>query len=131
MPPDPTVLGFSNRWYAAVLEHSATADLGGGVAIQHVTAPYFLATKAEAFQSRGRGDFLTSKDIEDFIAVLDGRPTVLDEVRAAASDVRQYLREVAAAWLALDGFVYAVEGYLQGDEPRVRVVLGRMAQLAR
>jgi hypothetical protein len=38
------------------------------------------------------------------------------------------LRSAAGSW---DAFVYAVEGYLQGDEPRVKVVLGRVSDLAK
>jgi hypothetical protein len=32
-----------------------------------VTAPYFLATKIEAFYGRGKKDFLASHDMEDII----------------------------------------------------------------
>jgi hypothetical protein len=131
MAPDPAVLGFSNRWYRAALEHSALTDIGDGVIIRHVTAPYFLATKAEAFHSRGREDFIASKDMEDFIAVTDGRVTIVDEVQMSATDVRDYLRQKAVSWLRSETFVYAVEGYLQGDKARVDVVLQKMGHMAR
>ena len=39
-----------------------------------VTAPYFMATKIEAFYGRGGDDFLGSHDMEDIITVIDGRP---------------------------------------------------------
>jgi hypothetical protein len=33
----------------------------------------FVATKLEAFASRGGGDFLTSHDLEDVLNIVDGR----------------------------------------------------------
>jgi hypothetical protein len=47
------------------------------------TSPYLLATKLEAFRGRGDGDFAGSTDIEDIILIIDGRPSVLEEVRHA------------------------------------------------
>jgi len=52
---------------------------------------YFLATKLEAFDHRGGGDFLLSRDVEDVIAVLDGRPEIVDEVREVDAELRIYL----------------------------------------
>jgi hypothetical protein len=41
----------------------------------------------EAFDGRGKGDYLASHDIEDIIAVLDGRPVIVDEVKRAEPDL--------------------------------------------
>ena len=41
-----------------------------------VTAPLFAALKLDASLSRGSSDILLSKDLEDLIAVLDGRPAL-------------------------------------------------------
>ena len=46
-----------------------------------VTAPVFLATKLEAFRGRGQGDFLFSHDLEDLMAVVDGRAALVEECR--------------------------------------------------
>ena len=62
-----------------------------GPHIQVVTAPYFLATKLEAFNSRGNRDFLGSHDFEDLVSVIDGRPELLDEVERANPPLTQYL----------------------------------------
>src|SRR5439155_22920310 len=40
------------------------------LSIRLVTAPYFIATKYEAFIGRGRGDYLASHDFEDLMAVI-------------------------------------------------------------
>ena len=80
MPTDAQILGFGNRWYASAVEHAVNIQLPSGKPIRMVSAPYFLITKLEAFDGRGRGDYLGSHDIEDLIAVLDGRPSIVDEV---------------------------------------------------
>jgi hypothetical protein len=51
-----------------------SVELPSGAGVRSVSAPYFLATKLEAFDGRGSGDYLTSHDIEDLVAVIDGRP---------------------------------------------------------
>ena len=73
MPIEGTVLGFSNRWYRGALETARPATLASGATIRLITAPFFLGTKMEAFRGRGDGDFFASHDLEDFIAVIEGR----------------------------------------------------------
>ncbi|MHB8744477.1 MAG: hypothetical protein ACYC9L_15330 [Sulfuricaulis sp.] len=46
-----------------------------------VTAPYFLVTKLAAFDNQGKGDRATSHDMEDIVAVLDGRPEIINKVK--------------------------------------------------
>ena len=50
-----------------------------------------MATKLEAFRQRGQSDPYGSRDLEDIVAVVDGRPELVMECRAASSDVRSYL----------------------------------------
>jgi len=88
MPVIEQVLGFSNRWYRMARAQSEERELPGGVRIRVALAPLFLATKMEAFRSRGRGDFVASHDIEDIIAVVDGRPSVADEAKLAPAQLR-------------------------------------------
>jgi len=83
MPALERVLGFTNRWYRQARKYSEERELPGGVRIRAVTAPLFLATKIEAFRSRGREDLVASHDLEDLIAVVDGRAALVGEVNAA------------------------------------------------
>ena len=57
MPTDERILGFSNRWYENALETAQDTRLPSGTRIRAVTPPYLLATKLEAFRSRGGGDY--------------------------------------------------------------------------
>jgi len=76
MPLDEKVLGFSNRWYEAALRNSVLVTLEPSLQIRHITAPLFLATKLEAFKGRGKGAYYGSHDLDDALAVVDGRPSL-------------------------------------------------------
>jgi len=56
MPTDEDILGFSNQWYSDALKNSMTYEIEKNLSIKIVTAPYFLATKIEAFFGRGKND---------------------------------------------------------------------------
>lgn len=55
-----TVLSFGNRWYKDVLDSAVEHSLLEDIHIKAVAAPYFLATKLEAFKDRDNGDYLGS-----------------------------------------------------------------------
>src|SRR5271156_5248306 len=129
MPLDPAILGFSNRWYEGALRTSRQAILSKDITIRVITAPYFLGTKLEAFRGRGKEDFFASHDLEDFVAVIDGRSTILKEIADSPSDVREYLVEAAASLLGESRFLDAVPGFVI-DSGRVPLILERLHQLA-
>ena len=110
MPLDEKILGFSNRWYRAAMEAATTHQLLRDLEIRVVTAPYFLATKIEAFKGRGRGDFLASHDLEDLIFVIDGRSTIVEEVQTETPLLREYLHTEITGLLAAPGFIDALLG---------------------
>lgn len=64
MPLEKSVFGFSNIWYRGALEAAHRVTLPSGTEIRIITAPFFLATKMEAFRGRGRGDFFASHDLK-------------------------------------------------------------------
>lgn len=74
--------GPSNRWYPSAIKESEAIDIGGGTVVRTISAVHFLATKLEAFASRGQGDLVASHDIEDVVAVIDGRESLLDELES-------------------------------------------------
>lgn len=134
MPTEPSVLGFSNRWYPSSAAHAERVTLPTGPEIRLVAAPYFLATKLEAFRGRGGSDFLASHDLEDIVAVVDGRAELPREVSEAKDDVREFLATEVGGLLANRDFQDALPGHLRGDpasQARVAVVLGRMEEIAK
>lgn len=91
MPTDERVLGFSNRWYPAAIAGATVVALPSGTRIRLISAPAFLATKFEAFATRGANDQMASHDFEDIINVLDGRPAVVAEIAEAGGELGDYL----------------------------------------
>ena len=116
MPVEGSFMGFRGAWFRAVCDSSWSVEVGPGVTVRVARAPELLATKAEAFADRGRDDFVLSKDIQDFISLVDGRPELVDEVRDSPAEVRQYICEVVGKWLPDGAFMEALSGHLPGDD---------------
>jgi hypothetical protein len=133
MPLDEKILGFSNRWYKDAMEHAQRYELEADLQIRLVTAPYFCATKIEAFRGRGKGDYLSSHDLEDLITVVDGRPELVDELRSAPDDVRSYIAAAVSELLETSAFIDALPGYLLHDaasQARITIVLERLTEIS-
>src|SRR4030065_169185 len=88
MPGLEEILGFSTPWYPLALETAALQALPSGTVIRLVAAPVFLATQLEAFSGRGNNDYLFSHDLGDFLAVIDGRDSLIDDCRASRAELR-------------------------------------------
>ena len=116
-------------------EDAATEfEIEPGLRVRLVTAPYFCATKLEAFRGRGKGDYLASHDLEDLITVADGRSDLLDELRSAPDDVRSYIAGAIGQMLKAPQFIDALPGYLLPDsasQARINQLLGRMTKMSK
>ena len=134
MPTDEEILGFSNRWYKNAMLHSAVQLVADDMAIRLVTAPYFLATKIDAFHNRGADDFFASHDMEDIITLLDGRPEIVEEVNVAPADVRGFLADEFERFVKNRAFLDALPGHLMPDlasQQRVPVLMERIRAVAK
>jgi hypothetical protein len=132
MPIDARVLGFSNRWYPAAIETAQVWQIAGHD-VRVVTAALFIATKLEAFRGRGRGDVFASHDLEDIVAVVDGRPGIVAEVGGADSEVRLYIASAVRSLLADPDFVDALPAFLLPDvasQARRAIVEERLGALS-
>ena len=131
MPTDASVLGFSNRWYPAAIETAQVQQVAGHD-VRIVTPPLFIATKLEAFHGRGADDVFASHDLEDIVAVVDGRPEIVAEVAAADPDVHAYITAKVRALLDNADFIEALPGFLlpdAGSQARRRVLEERFRAL--
>lgn len=130
VPLDEKVLGFANPWYRAGYEASVLIALEDGLNLKHLSAPYFLATKFEAFKDRGGNDVFLSHDLEDIMTVVEGRLNLVAEVEAAADLVRQHIARSVVGLLGLPAFANALPGLLSDPEQEISVLarLGRIAQ---
>ena len=133
MPTSAAILGFSNRWYEGAIRSASQIQLDTDLVIRLVSGPYFLGTKMEAFRTRGHNDFRISSDLEDIIAVVDGRIELLEETRSESLELRRYLGSAFRALLASQDFLDALPGHLLPDtasQQRAAVILERIAALA-
>lgn len=134
MPTREDILGFANPWYPLALQTAEPVSLPSGGIINRVSAPCFVATKLAAFEGRGRGDYMTSHDMEDLVAVLDGRPELVREIEDCPADLRSHLADSFTGLLADADFLQALPGHLPGDaasQARVDLLIQRMEQTSR
>lgn len=130
MPTDEKILGFSNGWYAPAIESAIWFSLPSGNKIRIVSAPYFIATKIEAFKGRGNNDYFTSRDIEDIITLVDGREELGSEVAEIGGALEGYISKSIGGFLDQSDFEYAVESAVRSDAARAAVIFGRLEALA-
>jgi hypothetical protein len=122
MPTEASILGFDNRWQGEAFPHAVDVLLPSGRSISAIPPPYLLATKLEAFRTRGKGDFYGSRDFGDVVALVDGREELADEVAAAPASLREYVSGQLAELSRLPVFDSGLEGALpSGPETQSRV----------
>jgi hypothetical protein len=133
MPATAEIFGFSNKWYPTAVAQAQRYQLADGPSIRLISPSCFLATKLEAFANRGQGDFL-SHDLEDVIAVIDGRPTMEKEIESAMPEIRDFLSREIARLLTNEAFVESLPGQLRGDsagQARLPGLIARLHRIAR
>jgi len=133
MPIDPKVLGFGNQWYEPAIKHAQEYLLPSGKTIKLISTPYFLITKLDAFEGRGENDYLMSHDIEDIIAVFDGRAELVDDVNSAEAGLVTELSKRFSDLLKDSRFIEAVPGHMPADtisQQRVSAVFKAMEFIA-
>jgi len=114
MPIDEAIIGFSNHWYKAAIEHAIKVKLPSSIEIQVVSPTYFIATKFEAFAGRGKGDYF-SHDLEDIIFVMENRNRLIFELMDCTDDLKQYFSNEAAKLLN-DDFLNVLPGLLNNPD---------------
>lgn len=129
MPLEESVLGFSNRWYASAYRTRQRVELPNGSGLYCIDGPHFLATKLEAFKGRGSGDFVLSHDLEDLVRVVDGRPSLIEEVAIADEQLRSHIAQGIQALLEDSYFMQAIPGYFESGYDRLGILSKRLQSL--
>lgn len=75
-------------------------------------------------------DFQASHDLEDFVAVLEGRADIDSEIEQSERDVRTYLAAAAANLLAESRFLDVLPGFVL-DDGRVPMILERLSSITK
>ena len=86
-------------------------------------------TKLAAFNDRGNGDYLGSSDIEDVVAVLDGRPGIIDEIKESHQKLKIALVQEFVSLLQNEDFIDALPGHLI-DRQRAPTIIKRLQTIA-
>ncbi|MFA5182974.1 MAG: hypothetical protein WC405_16775 [Syntrophales bacterium] len=132
MPTQEEILGFSNRWYLPAVKNADQLQLEDDLTIKLVSPPYFLATKIDAFNGRGGGDYLASHDMEDIITILDGRPEIVSEIKSSSDDLKDFLSRTFRAFLANADFRESIPGHLSPDrasQSRLPLLIRRLVEI--
>jgi predicted nucleotidyltransferase len=130
MPTREAILSFNNRWYPLAVANAANFKLSNDVTIKLISAPLFLCTKLDAFSDRGHGDYLSSSDIEDIVAIVNGRDELVEECAAQGGEVVEYLAANFRHLLDDDPFLNALPGILPfAARNREAIVKSRMEEL--
>ena len=82
--------GSANKWYKSGFNDLWTVK-AKDKEIKIFSAPYYLATKFEAYINRGH-DYRTSHDIEDIIYVIDNRTSIEEEVLKTDGKVLKFIQ---------------------------------------
>lgn len=134
MPTNEKILGFTNRWYRDAWKHRTHKVLPNGTSISILPLAYFIATKLEAFSSRGQGDARLSSDIEDILYVIDGAANAFREINSAPTRIKKFLRRTFSDLLKDRDFRDAVEIHLAREGEvrieRTRSILTEIAELS-
>ena len=133
MSSDVSALGFTNKWYEEGIS-KAIEIINEPVSVRIFSLPYFLASKIEAFKSRGHSDFMGSKDMGDIISVLEVSPVEMLEgaVSTASDDLQSYLKKELNQLLKKEEFTDAIHGAAfnrTNTTEAERVIKNRIAKL--
>jgi hypothetical protein len=112
---------------------SVDAQLPDRTSIRVITAPYFVATKLEAFYDRGHGDYM-SHDIEDILNVIDGRDELVRDIFAIeGSPVAAYLHTEVEDLISDPRFLQSLPSHFQPnavEQQRIPLLLARLREIA-
>jgi hypothetical protein len=115
MPTDGAFLGLNTAWFKEALA-TATEQEFAHTRLKLISPVAFLATKYVAFEDRGGGDYYASHDLEDSVAVIDGRKNIVSEVNEAPVELRGYVIRSIRQLSKNPAFNEALPGHLPGDK---------------
>src|SRR5258708_40091278 len=78
------------------------------------------------------GDYFASHDLEDVLSAIDGRPELMEEVRASSDDLRADLAREFSSLIRDRSFIDALPGHLPPDpasQARIPILHERLQAL--
>lgn len=133
MSTDESVLGFTNAWYEEGVENCWQVEYPLPE-VKILKAPYFLATKIEAFKGRGKNDFQYSHDMEDIISVLEvcDMELMSSHLKSCSENLKKYMLKEFRLLLGNKNFNYSIHGSIfnrQNPSEAGKLVINNMKSL--
>ena len=125
MPTDEHILQFTNKWYKEGFKNTQNYVLSPNCSIRILTAPYFIASKLEAFFSPYRKyhlDPYASHDFEDIIYILDNCENIVELIQSSNEPVKTYIQQQFDFLLKNKPIVYVLSGIIRDSENEIRVL---------
>lgn len=131
MPTLEGILGFTNMWYKDAVAQPLLHVLPNRVSVNIIHPVYYVATKTEAFRSRGKGDFRASHDFEDIVALVNGRAELIQEMKSAKHDVLEAMRNFWLPHLKSANMMASIKEHLDAyeDVERTPLIVERFKQM--
>ena len=127
MPTDDPSIGFTNKWYPEGFTQAVNYDIDEQCTVSILSAPYFVATKLEAFKNRGKSDGRTSHDFEDIIYVIENRQVIWEEINNAEAGIKEYLKAEFKTLLNNTGIVEWIDSHVErGSPPATYTILDKI-----
>lgn len=132
MPTSDHILGFTNQWYKEAFSNAEPIIIDEDYTIRIFSAPYFIATKLEAFKNRGEDDGRFSSDFEDIVYVLNNRTKIWKEMTASNEQLQSYLKNEFKKLSANPYIDEWISSNLEHQEQsRVRYILGNIQEYSK
>ena len=132
MPVEGAFLGLNTKWFDHALSNPTNLSVDGQM-LSIISASSFIATKLAAFSDRGENDFFGSHDLEDILTVMDGRETIVEEIKNAPVDLRIYITDTLREFLKNSQFQEALSGHLppdSGSQARLPILKEKIIRIA-
>ena len=129
IPYEETPLGPTNRWLKPGFKKAYPIRIGG-VEIKILPVSLFLATKWEAFKSRGN-DPRMSHDFEDIVYIIDNNLNLVDDIIDADEEVRVFLKEMSKEILSHPSRNEIIECHINPFtlEERKKLVISKLEKI--
>lgn len=117
LPSSPEADDCGSRWFVEAFKNLETATTANGTAFHVIDPAHLLATKLEAFFSRGNGDYLNSKDMEDIVTLVEGCPQLFDSLQLASECLRLFVAGRIRRLLDSSSFRESIAGLVSPHSP--------------
>lgn len=97
-------------------------QLAGDLEVFALSASSLLAAKLEAFFERGVRQLPTSKDLDDIVALFDGRMRLTDEISDATPEMRIFISDGLRRFLANGNVLDVISDAIRNPEHERRIL---------